>query len=103
MNAIKISANATQAIEDIFETIGRDNMEAVVRFHLAVEKTCELLATHPNIGTLRESTKPEFKGIRSITVNSFRNYLIFFLSVQDEVRIIRVFHGARDADRWLNR
>lgn len=38
-----------------------------------------------------------------MTVNGFRNYLIFFLPGDDAVEIVRVLHAARDHDRLFGR
>ena len=61
-----------------------------------------MLSRHPLIGTRRTTADPSLAGIRSIGVNRFRNYLVFFIPGPQKVHIIRVVHGARDIERLLN-
>jgi toxin ParE1/3/4 len=62
----------------------------------SVLDTCERLASHPEMGELR----PEFATgqYRSFSVG---NYVIYFRSMPNGIRIARVLHGARDHRRLL--
>jgi toxin ParE1/3/4 len=57
----------------------------------SIVDTCEMLATQPEIGELRE----EFSTgqYRSFSVGS---YVIYFRPMPGGIRIARVLHGARD-------
>lgn len=50
------------------------------------------LAAFPGMGKARDDIR---SGLRSIAVDG---YVVFYLPVEDGVRIIRVLHGSRDID-----
>lgn len=77
------------------------SLDAGLRFYDAVQRTCEFLAEHPNVGTRRSAKAPSLKNLRSYGVRGFRNYLIFFVALADGVYGARVRHGARDNEGWL--
>jgi toxin ParE1/3/4 len=49
------------------------------------------LRQFPEIGTTREQLAP---GLRALP---YRDYVIYYLAQPDELVIVRVLHGARDA------
>ena len=61
----------------------------------------DLLARMPDLGRVRADLgAPE---TRSWRVAGFRNYLIFYESLPDRIRLLRVLHGSRDLRRnWAN-
>jgi toxin ParE1/3/4 len=65
-------------------------------FSDSIHRTCKLLATQPDMGELR----PEFTTgrYRSFSVG---NYVIYFCSMPDGIRVARVLHGARDHHAML--
>lgn len=76
--------------------IAARNFDAGLRFLDAVDRDYKRISEFPGIGTLRTCRRPELAGLRSVPVSGFRNWLIFFLSREGEVEIVRVLHGARD-------
>ena len=81
-------------ILDIVCRIRPHNPTAAARFVEAFKSSVELLARMPEIGHAR----PDLGGpqTRSWRVKGFRKYLIFYESLPDRVRLLRVLHGARD-------
>lgn len=57
----------------------------------SIFRTCEMLAEHPEAGELRQ----EFATgrYRSFSVG---NYVLYYCSTPEGIRIARVLHGARD-------
>ena len=51
----------------------------------------EPLRQFPEMGSAREQLAP---GLRAL---SYRDYVIYYLAAPDELVIVRVLHGARDA------
>ena len=89
------------ARSDVAEIAASISVDAGIRFHNAVQATCEFLAEYPNVGTRRAAADPKLINLRSYGVRGFRNYLIFFLALSDGVVVARVRHGARDNEAWL--
>ncbi|MBU6409199.1 MAG: type II toxin-antitoxin system RelE/ParE family toxin [Verrucomicrobia bacterium] len=88
-------------ILDIARWIRAGNPAAAVRFVDAFKSSVELLSRMPKIGRARPDLgAPE---TRSWRVNGFRNHLIFYESLPDRVRLLRVLHGARDLQAELGR
>ncbi len=56
-----------------------------------IRQTCELLASHPEMGEKREGFG--VPGCRSFSVG---NYVIFFRGVTGGIEVARVIHGSRD-------
>ena len=61
-----------------------------------IQRTCEILATQPEMGELR--TEFATGRYRSFSVG---NYVIYFRPVSDGIFIARVLHGARDHNALL--
>ncbi len=81
-------------ILDIVRRIRPHNPAAAVRFVEAFKASVDLLARMPDIGRVRPDLgTPE---TRSWRVKGFRKYLIFYETLPDRVRLLRVLHGARD-------
>jgi toxin ParE1/3/4 len=84
-----LSPAAARDIEEIGDYIHAENPAAADRFVAALQARCTRIADAPRGGTPRPALWP---GLRSV---AFRRYVIFY-TVDDEVRIERVIHGARD-------
>jgi toxin ParE1/3/4 len=82
----------------IWTHIARDNPVAATAVVEAAFATFRILAQNPRIGTMRKFRDPRLRGIRSVQVTGYRNYLIFYRSVSGEVQVHHVYHGARDLD-----
>lgn len=86
---------------DVIETgyyIAVDSLDAADRFAQAVDTAYRQLAEMPDIGALREYKNAELSGMRMWPVPGFRKHLIFYNATKEEVRIIRVLHGAQDIE-----
>lgn len=98
MARLELSPEAERDLENICFYIAQQSgsRERAATFLRLVHRTCELLATQPEMGQRR----PEFAAgnYRSFTVGS---YVIYFSPVGDGIRVARVLHGARDHDAML--
>ena len=81
---------------DHLDYIAADNPEAALGFVAAVAKACERLVEMPSIGRIREFNNARLTGIRSWPVPGFSKYLIFYQVSKDQIRVLRILHGARD-------
>jgi len=62
----------------------------------AIEQSIKSLLDMPGTGNYWNSPDPRLDGMRVTPVRPYRNYLIFFRSVDDDIVVFRVLHGARD-------
>ena len=86
---------------DILRRIRLHNPAAAVRFIEAFKASVELLSRMPDSGRLRPDLgAPE---TRSWRLKGFHKYLIFYESLPDRVRLLRVLHGARDLQAELEK
>ena len=91
MAKVHYSSLAAKDLYDNAEYIARDKPDAAFRWIEAIEETCELLATNPEMGERRNIRN--LGHCRSVTCGK---YVIFFRGVADGVEIIRVVRGERD-------
>lgn len=92
---------AEQDLEDIALYLGQNSPAAATRFLDAAERTCGQLATMSGLGAPFALTNPSLQGLRHCSVQGFRNYLIFYLPIDDGIEVVRVLHGARDIPGML--
>jgi plasmid stabilization system protein ParE len=55
-----------------------------------------MLAATPGAGTPRDYDTPALAGLRMCPVPKFSKYLIFYLTTDKTVEIVRVLHGAQN-------
>ena len=96
MPRVIVRLQAELDVDEIAARIAADNLDAALRFLNAVENAHQLLATWPRSGARRITRNPNLRGLRSYPIRRFRDYLIFYLPLEDGVEIVRVIHGARD-------
>lgn len=89
---------AERDIEECFVYIGEDNLDKAVYFLVAVEDSIEEIGRNPFIGKQREFKNPQLKNLRLKLVKGFSNYQIYYTAEAETIEIIRVLHGARDAE-----
>jgi toxin ParE1/3/4 len=98
MARLEISPLANHDLIEIGTYIAEHSgsLQRAETFLTSLYKTCELLATQPEMGELRT----EFKTgrYRSFSVG---NYVIYFCPVPEGIRVARVLHGARDHQSLL--
>jgi len=71
-------------------------VEAAIRFLDAFDASLSLLARSPGIGGVCRFENPLLAGIRVWSVDGFKNYLLFYRVLADEIEVVRVIHGSRD-------
>jgi toxin ParE1/3/4 len=92
----RFTVAAERDVEEISDYIARDNPVRAVTFIEALTERCHLLTEQPAAAPLR----PEFgNGVRMIP---FGRYLVFYSFDADELKIIRVIHGARNWQAGLD-
>ena len=92
MSRYRLSKNADANLEEIAD--GPINAVAVLE---TLHTTFQVLADHPNVGTLRADLLP---GIRAFSPPRPANdYVVFFYPVSGGIEVAAVIHGSRD---WIS-
>ncbi len=74
--------------------------EIALRFIDAVEQALHRLEGFPEAGRIRHFRQP---GLRSWMVPGFRRWLLFYLPIENGVRLYRVIHSSMELERQLGR
>jgi toxin ParE1/3/4 len=93
-----LGPQADRDINNHFEYIAEDSLEAAVRFYEAAFRAFDVLRTHPHIGPTRQFKHPQLNDIRIWLVKDFEKHLIFYRAANERVEILRVLHASRDID-----
>ena len=80
---------------------GQAGLEVAERFRFQTEAALTQLASMPLIGSLWRSNHPRLKDLRAWPIPGFRKYLVFYISSQERIEILRILHGARDVSEIL--
>jgi toxin ParE1/3/4 len=98
MARLELSPSARRDLVSIGADVARrsGSRETARRFLRRIMAVCELLATNPEMGELRN----EFSSglYRSFSVG---NYVVYFKPAVNGVHIARILHGARDHGEFL--
>ncbi|WGV28793.1 type II toxin-antitoxin system RelE/ParE family toxin [Halotia branconii] len=70
--------------------MANDSFEKADQFLQKIDSQLKMLASNPGMGKKRDSLA---SNLRSFPVG---NYLIFYRSINQDIEVIRVLHGARD-------
>lgn len=82
-----------QANDDLFfiwEYVAQRNVAEADTLVRRFDETFRTLASNPGIGQKQDQYRP---GLRCFPVG---NYIIFYLTIDDGIEVIRVLHGARN-------
>jgi plasmid stabilization system protein ParE len=98
MNRNVLSSEALAELDDIWEYIAQDDIEAANRWVAKLLDACELLALNPLAGHTR----------KDLTETSLRfwpvgEYLIMYRILEGAIEIVAVSQGARDIPSYLRR
>lgn len=86
-------------LEEQAEYLRQRSPRAALRFLDAAEALFRQLASMPGIGEPFESDNPLFRDLRYFPIPKFPSQVVYYKSLRDGIIVIRVLHGARDADR----
>jgi len=95
---IVITPRASQDIDEHLAFIAQNNSDAALRFFDAVRETFAKLAQMSGMGRPYPVTNARLEGLRKWSVKGFEKHLIFYLSFDDYIEIVRILHAARDIE-----
>lgn len=78
------------------EYIAEENQEAAFRFLDAADASFNFLLKHRFAGAIKNFSHPALSDIRMWPIRGFENYLVFYRPQENGIRILHVFHRARD-------
>jgi len=96
MKQFVLTSLASRDLNEIWEYLSEDNLDAADRTLAAIEKAIRKLARQPGIGHLREDLAD--RRHRFLLVHP---YLIVYRSSTKPLQVIRVLHTARDVQTIL--
>lgn len=97
MKKIILSKAADADLEDIFDyTLDEFGVEQAVAYVSGFDEAFEMISENPEIGRERKEIREE---LRSLVKDK---HIIFYRSLNDHVRIVRILHGSRDLPRFLD-
>ena len=96
MNRFVLTPTADQDLNEIWDYIASDNIEAADRVINALEAAFRRLADRPKLGHYREDLADKRHRFDSVY-----SYLIVYRWEERPLQIIRVIHGARDLPSLL--
>jgi toxin ParE1/3/4 len=100
--AIFIRPRAIEDIERHAEYLEENaSPDVALRYRSALMKAVDQIALFPNSGSPRQVKNTLLTGLRMWIVPDFRNYLLFYLTSENEIEIVRVLHGAQDIKNIL--
>jgi toxin ParE1/3/4 len=94
--------SARRDILEIIDRISDDNPAAAAAVFEAYEYSLELLKTTPDMGRPYGSPDPRLANIRVLSMHRYRNYLIFYRHIGEQVDVLHIWHGARDIAALLS-
>lgn len=95
MRRIVILPAARRDLIEIGDFIALDNPKRALSFVAEIEAKITVIAERPGRFPARDELHAGLRAARHAS------YLIFFLEAAEEVRIVRVLHGARDLLRMF--
>ena len=97
---IVIRPKASDDLDEQFAYIAEDNMDAALRFFDATRETISQLAKMPGVGSSVQ--KSSLVGLRKRAVKGFNKHLIFYLTQDDCIEVLRILYAARDLPTVLD-
>ena len=96
-----VTPRAGQDIVEIADYLANQSLETAMRFLDQTEASFERLGQMPELGTVCQVRHTEILDTRVWRVAGFPNHLIFYRPESEQLKIIRVLHGARDWETLL--
>jgi toxin ParE1/3/4 len=99
---VVLDPQADADIEDEFNYLADRSLDAGLRFLSAADNTFAALAEMPGMGRYPRFKDPRLAGLRMWPIKGFSNYLIFYLTTEENIRVLRILHGARNIEQILS-
>ncbi len=87
---------ANKDIDEHFEYIAQDDFDTALKFFDAIRQSIAQLARMPGMGAAYPLENTRLEGLRRWPVKGFNKHLIFYLTDDEQIQVLRVLHSARD-------
>jgi plasmid stabilization system protein ParE len=94
-----LTPRALDDLDDIWNFIAEDSIDAANRVESAVFEACESLARHPLLGSRRSDITP--LPVRFWPVTRFPNFIVVYRPESKPLQIVAVLHGMRNIKALL--
>ena len=98
MSRFLLAPQAQRDLRQAAEWIGRDSPRAARDLQTAVRRSLLNLSSQPNIGSLRHEWAPG--PLRFLPIGHFPYWMVYDPTL-DPLRVLRIFHAARDIPALL--
>ena len=88
-------------IQRIANRLGRERSGLGRRFLAAFRRDCDRVARMPGIGEPLGLLDGRHPDLRVASITKFRNFLFFYRPIHSGIEVVRVRHGAMDAESLL--
>jgi plasmid stabilization system protein ParE len=92
--AYQLTPRALSDLDDLWNYIAEDSVEAANRVESAILAACDSLARHPLLGSKRSEITP--LPVRFWTVSRFPNFIVVYRPDTNPLQVIAVLHGKRN-------
>ena len=89
-----LTPRALNDLDEIWNFIADDNVDAANRVESAIIAACSSLARYPLLGSRRTEITP--LPVRFWTVTRFPNYIVVYRPDTQPLQVVAVLHGKRD-------
>ena len=90
---------ASEDIDEVVDYLVGEDIPAAQGFVKDLQQCFDLLTENPEIGVQREYRSAALSGMRMFPLKKFSTYLLFYLSDDQTIDVVRVLHGHRDIEQ----
>jgi plasmid stabilization system protein ParE len=90
----RLTPRALDDLDDIWNFIAEDSLDAANRVESAIFEACDSLARHPLLGSRRSDITP--LPVRFWPVTRFPNFIVVYRPEIKPLQIVAVLHGMRN-------
>jgi toxin ParE1/3/4 len=98
---VSLSRAAEDDLDGHFLFLAEDSIETAMRFFAAAQRALDRIESLPEIGPRRGSSNPRLTNIRVWPIPGFPNHLIYYVTREDGLLVLRVLHAKRESDPLL--
>lgn len=100
-SAYRFTPRALDDLDDIWDYIAKDSVDAANRVESAIFSACDSLATHPSLGSRRSEITP--LPVRFWVVTRYPNFIVVYRPETKPLQIVAVLHGKRDTKTLIEK
>lgn len=93
---------ASEDIDEIVDYLVGESVPTAQGFVRDLQKCFDLLTENPKIGVQREHRSVALSGMRMFPLKKFSTYLVFYISDDQTINVVRVLHGQLDIERLFD-